>query len=354
MRSGNLPVRYEIENIGDPTFVPSLAHWGTSVIMDGRFDPDDSYVFTASAQNIAITGAASITASGKIESTSKYRIKDLALNYPEAEYAITLASADPEYAAIFDGATISGAGLPSGTKVTKPTGDLGKLKLPVTPYFPSITSGTGGKYDGSNISNLATRNLLLVDKQPTATAAVNSNYTITLASAATPVTIEQPLISIRLAPSVDSAIPGSLGEREIINRMQLIMDSVQIVSTHNAEVIIYLNSTLDRNDWKRVNNPSLSQLIYHEAGDQVLGGVQVFSFKAAGGKGTSDRDAVGTYIPLDNLDAIGNSILGGDATYPDGPDILTVAIRLAEDPSTVSTSNPFLASGKISWSESQS
>jgi hypothetical protein len=40
MRSGNLPARYEIENTGIPTYVPALAHWGTSVIMDGRFDDD--------------------------------------------------------------------------------------------------------------------------------------------------------------------------------------------------------------------------------------------------------------------------------------------------------------------------
>ena len=40
MRSGNIPGRYEIENTGNPTYVPSLFHWGTSVIMDGKFDDD--------------------------------------------------------------------------------------------------------------------------------------------------------------------------------------------------------------------------------------------------------------------------------------------------------------------------
>jgi len=45
--------------------------------------------------------------------------------------------------------------------------------------------------------------------------------------------------------------------------------------------------------------------------------------------------------------------LGGDNVYPDGPDVLTVVATLNEDPSTVSTNNPFIISGRVSWSESQ-
>ena len=353
MRSGNLPVRYEIENIGDPTFVPSLAHWGTSVIMDGRFDSDDSYVFTASAQNVSITGDATLTVSGKVELDEQFRVKDPNGNYPVAGYALTLENPDPKFDGIFDGAAITGANLASDTKVSKPTEPLGALRLPVTPYFPSVTSATGGNFAGENLENSATRSLLLLDKEPTGTSGSNSSYTVTLASGATPVTIEQPLISIRLAPSVDSGTPGKLGERELINRMQLIMDSVQVLTTHGVEVSILLNPTLDRNDWKAVDRPALSQLLYHGAGDTVYNGVKVFSFKAEGDDGTSDRTPRSTYQELKNLDAIGNSILGGDSRFPDGPDVLTVVAKLSEDPSTVSNSNPFNISGKISWSESQ-
>ena len=353
MRSGNLPVRYEIENIGDPTFVPSLAHWGTSVIMDGRFDSDDSYVFTASAQNVSITGDASLTVSGKVELDDKFRIKDPNNNYPVAGFALTLENPDPKFDGIFDGATITGANLATGTKVTQPSEPLGSLRLPVTPYFPSVTSATAGNFAGESLENSATRSLLLLDKEPTGTSGSNSSYTVTLASAATPVTVEQPLISIRLAPSVDSGTPGLLGERELINRMQLIMDSVQVLSTHGVEVSILLNATLDRNDWKAVDRPSLSQLLYHGAGDTAYNGVKVFSFKAEGDDGTSNRTARSTYQHLENLDAIGNSILGGNGRFPDGPDVLTVVAKLSEDPSTVSNSNPFNISGKISWSESQ-
>jgi len=50
-RSGNLPVRYEVLN-GEaaPSFAPVLFHWGTSMIMDGMFNEDRGYTFSATGQ----------------------------------------------------------------------------------------------------------------------------------------------------------------------------------------------------------------------------------------------------------------------------------------------------------------
>jgi hypothetical protein len=44
-RAGNLPIRYEVVNAGTPSYAPTLFHWGTSLIMDGRFDEDRGYTF---------------------------------------------------------------------------------------------------------------------------------------------------------------------------------------------------------------------------------------------------------------------------------------------------------------------
>lgn len=47
-RSGNLPLRYEVENGNtEPSAAPALFHWGTSMIMDGRFDNDRGYTFAS-------------------------------------------------------------------------------------------------------------------------------------------------------------------------------------------------------------------------------------------------------------------------------------------------------------------
>jgi hypothetical protein len=45
-RAGNLPIRYEVINNGTPSYAPTLFHWGTSLLMDGRFDEDRGYTFS--------------------------------------------------------------------------------------------------------------------------------------------------------------------------------------------------------------------------------------------------------------------------------------------------------------------
>jgi len=45
-RAGNLPIRYEVANgPTSPSFAPVLFHWGTSLLMDGKFDEDRGYTF---------------------------------------------------------------------------------------------------------------------------------------------------------------------------------------------------------------------------------------------------------------------------------------------------------------------
>lgn len=342
MRSGNLPARYEVENVGRPSYVPSLAHWGTSVIMDGRFDDDNAYVFTASSNAISITGSATVTVSARVETQQFYQI--LVNNqYRSAGHALLIATPSATFNQIPSGVIVTGANIQAGTRTRLPQD--GQIN-PRQPYQPSVSAQAFQVAAG-------TRNLLLIDRQPTGTIGANSNYTVTLSSAVTPVVYEQPLISIRLAPSVDTGTPGSLGQREIINRMQLILSTVGVLSTHSAEILLKINGQLNNNDWKRVTNPSLSQLIYHSTADTIIGGTTVFSFRAQGGTGTTARTPIITTAELGELATLGNSILGGDNAFPDGPDVLTVVAKLLEDPSTVAAANPFNITGRISWAESQ-
>ena len=68
-RSGNLPARYEIENGDLPTYVGTLFHWGTSVIMDGMFQDDEAYLFTASGNSLKFTNSSGTSASSNSNST---------------------------------------------------------------------------------------------------------------------------------------------------------------------------------------------------------------------------------------------------------------------------------------------
>jgi hypothetical protein len=92
-----------------------------------------------------------------------------------------------------------------------------------------------------------------------------------------------------------------------------------------------------------VDSPSLTQIIEHTAQDTVSGGVQVYNFLAAPGGGASDGT---TTVDVSSLFELSNSILGGDSIFPDGPDILTIAVSRL-------TGNPTLSSAKLSWSEAQ-
>lgn len=223
MRSGNMPARYEIKNGNNPTYAPSLYHWGASVIMDGAFEDDKAYLFTV--------------ASGSAGSD-----------------------------------TIS---------------------------IPQALVGTA-----------------------------------------------VPILSLRLAPSVDSSLVGALGERDIINRMSISLQSVGLVvgNTNNrpASVRLILNGALSQQAYfANYGTPSLTQVIKHtgQASDSINGGITIYEFRAAVNSPVTAE--------LGQLAEIGNSIIGGDYVFPNGPDVLTVAV-VPTDTSAATT-----VTARISWKESQ-
>ena len=346
MRSGNVPARYEIENKGIPSYVPALAHWGTSVIMDGGFDSDSAYQFTASSQDVQVTGNATVTVAANAEEQ-----KDYYYLYQNRWYNLGRALQIKTPSFLYNSAPgnkpITGTSVDGSTLTRNP---WTYLQLPNQPYQVSLRTRAGNQ-NASDTEEI--RNLMLINRQPTGETETTSNYTVTVATTGVPVVYDIPLISIRLAPSVDTNTPGFLGEREIINRMQLILKSVGILSTHNCIITLRLNGLITNTNWSRVENPSLSQLIYHTNQDDISGGIDIYNFRAQGGSGTTNRSAFVTTQELGDITTLGNSILGGDNVFPDGPDVLTVVAKLSEDPSTVSSTNPFNVTGRISWEESQ-
>ena len=151
------------------------------------------------------------------------------------------------------------------------------------------------------------------------------------------------MVSIRLAPSVDNGLTGPVGEREIINRMQLALKSAGVTANQDIEAFIILNALPSEINFEDAQKPSLSELLRHSAGDTLLDGTTIYSVKVSDGS---------VDIDLSALLEIGNSILGGDSIFPAGPDLLTLAVQ-PQDTSTITTSTPFFVSGKVSWSESQ-
>lgn len=173
-----------------------------------------------------------------------------------------------------------------------------------------------------------------------------------------------PILSIRLAPSVDSSLVGPLGERDLINRMILKMNSCGIVCqpistvtatgvitnrTDATSIRLILNGNLSQAAYfTNYGAPSLCQIIKHtgQSADTVTGGISIFEFRAAAGSALDQK--------LSDLVEMGNSILGGDYVYPNGPDVLTLAVvtTVPSVPATGSVGST-LVTARITWTESQ-
>lgn len=157
------------------------------------------------------------------------------------------------------------------------------------------------------------------------------------------------LISIRLAPSVDYGIPGFFGIRNLINRSELVLDSIGLSVNGNFAVEVRINpeNTLftSNSNWIQAPNGSIAQYMDHSIVGQgtfnTLGDTVAAFFAEEG----TNRFANSTY-KIDSIRGLGNSILGGPGVYPDGPDVLTLFVINR----TGSTRNAF---GRITWTEAQ-
>jgi len=80
----------------------------------------------------------------------------------------------------------------------------------------------------------------------------------------------------------------------------------------------------------------------------------VFSFRAAGGSTDSSgkRLSNASNFSLGDIIDLGNSILGGNGTFPNGPDVISIVVSVV-DTGGIGAGQPFSASGRITWSESQ-
>lgn len=162
------------------------------------------------------------------------------------------------------------------------------------------------------------------------------------------------LFSIRVAPSVDNGVPAAFGARELINRMQLKLDALDI-STKTANSNFLIQAVLNgvpsaSTTWTNavgnvagVTNSSLAQIADHGVGAVTVSGGEVTAGYFVNSVGSTS---------LDKVRDLGNAILGGGGTtansgiYPDGPDTLTIVVT---NLGTVAAD----VLGRLSWTEAQ-
>ena len=282
-----------------PTFGPTISHWGTSVIMDGRFDDDKSLLFTyGQVTPTALAPAGGTTATGSTSGSST---------------SVTLSAANTNVVA---GMYVSGTGVPANT------------------YVASVQSGTA-----ITLNN----------------AVSLSSAALTFAGATT-----KALFSIRIAPSVDTGIADFFGRRELINRMQLVFKTLDISLLGTTSGNVFVQAILNgvpfnptANTYATWTNPvrnavssptsSLGQIADFAGGNYIIqGGETTGGFFVS----TTGSNEINTLRDLGNAITGNGTLYSNNNIYPDGPDVLTIVVT-----NVGTTAQSVL--GRVAWTEAQ-
>lgn len=316
MRSGNMPARYEVNTIAP----------FTKLALSNLTIGETSVMNVTSTTGFPSSGTLVVAASGNTGAAIEY---------------ITYGSKT----------TTTFNSLTRGVQTL--TGPLG-LSLGggsgATAFTYSATAPVSITYFSPQCSNTISHwgSSVIMDGRYDDDKSIQFNYGMTTGVTYATAGQRYPVFSVRLAPSVDSGITGILGARELINRMQLQPVGMGVyATTSGVRVELWLNAQVSAGTFGPVGGSSLAQFSLHANTATMSGGESIFTFIApAGGVSTQD---------LSKMRDIGNSVLGGGTSnnyptgynnkYPDGPDILTVAvIPLSASPVVIA---------RMSWTEAQ-
>lgn len=329
MRSGNLPAHYESSGLTPTTYLTATLTSGDTTSMsinDGSlFNPTGGLAkVTVSGSGTAIEYISYTSVSGSV-TAGGWTLNGLARGQVGGSAATTFT-------------------------VTSPQAIYQTVEYATADSVPSISHwGSSTIMDGQYNDD---KSLLL-------------NYGMTtplVTGGTTPIA----LVALRIAPSADTGTTGILGEKETINRMQLVPDSLSVVATGVTYLInLVLNgrlSTAFSGTGSQATfitpqqilagfSSSLAQVAVNGAtgtASTIVGGESVAAaYVQAGGVTTLD---------LSQVRDIGNSILGGGQNnivpttqaglYPDGPDILYIV-------ATPISGSAGSIQARISWKEAQ-
>lgn len=313
MRSGNLPVRYSIENDQPNSYLTAgmTNSQNTVPLSELRNFPTAGTVYIDN-EFISYTGKSSASGAGNLTGASRAATMSQYL----AGNTSTLSAAAAATHAI-------GTGVILVSNTCSPT---------LSHWGSALVMDGGYDQDRGYIFNYQRVGIALT-------------------------TTNQTAFIIRLAPSVENSQTGVLGAKDLLNRSQLLLQSVGVTVSQGAAgvgaVIVegvlnpknftsatWINLGLEANG----GQPSFAQVAQTavwSSGTFAIPGEQVFAFAAD----TSVSGAAGERLDLSQLKELTGAPLGGEFKYPDGSDILAINVRL-----TAGTGSGHLL---LRWSEAQ-
>lgn len=331
MRSGNLPVRYEVTNIGPYTKLLSGSNATTGATV------------TSGSVTFTVKDAEYWPSSGgfTIQQDSKFEVCT--------------------YSGKTQNNTIGGWDL-TGISRRQFGGDTSNLTYTVT-EFDGGSAGASSQATLTYIGTTCAPNVMHWGTSVIMDGGYNDDRSIVFAYARQGIltvnaNTSVAVLSIRLAPSVDNSVTGQFSTREIVNRMQLQIKSMGLVASTSVQVLGVLNAGFPASATKpnfpdswtttsvvsTIGSGSLAQIIDHSSNTTIIsGGEQIFGFVTGAAGDTYDLGAVRD---------LGTSVISGDGSnrtpgYPNGPDILTIVLRNATAGAVQITNL------RLSWTEAQ-
>ena len=344
MRSGNLPARYEVSNVGPTSRFISASNTSLGVtlgasdtslmvVKDAQYWPNYGEIMVQQGNLVEIMSFSSKT---QLVSLGGWQLNNLS----RRQFGATTSNVN------FSALTFDSGTSTAQCAVSYITTDCAPI---VSHWGTSVIMDGGYDEDKSIVFSYGKR---------TETQVLGNTSVC--------------LMAIRLAPSVDNSITGALGEREIVNRMQLKLNAIGLntqfpgmliqgvlnprsfvgnstfaLGMPTAFSITSLVSVVGSNSLAQVYEPRTGTGSGGTTAGQgligVTGGEQIFSFITGNGADTYN---------LGDVRDLGNSLLGGDGSnltpgFPNGPDILAI---VATNTSSTAIRIPAI---RISWTEAQ-
>jgi hypothetical protein len=316
LRSGNLCSRYEQNNVSNMTYITGSV--GSS---DTTINVGSTYGFNPNGGTVVLRAAATAGA---------------------VEY-VTYASLTPtQLIGCARGVTPGGAAATAFTY---------SASAPVSVEYSSPDTAALLSHWGSSV---------VMDGGYTSDVSAIYNYGMTTPLTSPNNTNAVPIMAIRIAPSVDNGQVGYMGQKEVINRLQLSLRELAVVTNTTYLVQLILNGVPSAafsgtsgnfvSPTQGTNTSSISQIGTNTTATTLITGGESIAAFYSNGAGQTTYD-------LSGISPFGNAALGGGNSnavptsqanqYPDGPDVLYVVASTL----TAGASNTIVA--RLNWAESQ-
>jgi hypothetical protein len=309
MRTGNMPVRYELVN---ESIASASALATPTGLTDSTLTLTEASTYWPPSGNVMVDNEF-MSYSGKSGTTltGVTRAASMQYNVNDQNYTLTASAAAQYHQA---GSTA----LLIGTTCTPSLTHWGSAFI----MDGQFDSDRGYFFNYSNTNSVATTN-----------QGQTSN-----------------VFMIRLAPTVSNGIVGDMGQRDLLNRAQILLQKLEVIPAGGVvNVTGILNPAginLANMIWSNVNSTAFgSQPSFAQVGIGALStgyipgsGERIFSTIApAGAQNTIDLSA---------LKELSNTIIGGNSIFPDGPDTLMIQFTQTTATGTSCALNLF-------WTEAQ-